>query len=200
MCSEVFEKAVLGSEGAGFWGVFGCDQGMHCDCYCFLCLFLTLGGEEHDGCAKSYCLTASYIHNIHASEHPIHEYSYKSMQMSPLGDRVLIKPKEKEEVRWCYMMMMPSLVYISTHKCCSSMFFLQLQKSAGGVILTAGSSGSSMGDSTLTGTVVAVGDEVDVGVAAGDVVLFTKYGSSELETDEGSVNFVVQKSILAKLE
>jgi co-chaperonin GroES (HSP10) len=55
-----------------------------------------------------------------------------------------------------------------------------------------------MGDSTLTGTVVAVGEEVDVGVAAGDVVLFTKYGSSELETDEGSVNFVVQKSILAK--
>eukprot|EP00889_Picochlorum_renovo_P000190 jgi/Picre1/27220/NNA_000189.t1 len=92
------------------------------------------------------------------------------IKMSPLGDRVLIKPKEKEE------------------------------KSAGGVILTGGSSGSSMGDSTLTGTVVAVGEEVDVGVAAGDVVLFTKYGSSELETDEGSVNFVVQKSILAKLE
>lgn len=68
------------------------------------------------------------------------------------------------------------------------------------MILTAGSSGSSMGDSTLTGTVVAVGEEVDVGVAAGDVVLFTKYGSSEIETDEGSVNFVVQKSILAKLE
>jgi hypothetical protein len=28
MCSEVFEKAVLGSEGAGCWGVIGCDQGM----------------------------------------------------------------------------------------------------------------------------------------------------------------------------
>lgn len=92
-----------------------------------------------------------------------------------------------------------SSIYIHTHKCCSNMS-LQLQKSAGGVILTGGSSGSSMGDSTLTGTVVAVGEEVDVGVAAGDVVLFTKYGSSELETDEGSVNFVVQKSILAKLE
>ena len=76
-----------------------------------------------------------------------------------------------------------------------------MQKSAGGVILTAGSSGGSgMGDSTLTGTVVAVGEEVDVGLAAGDVVLFTKYGSNEIETDEGSVNFVVQKSILAKLE
>lgn len=93
-----------------------------------------------------------------------------------------------------------SSIYIHTHKCCSNIFFSQLQKSAGGVILTGGSSGSSMGDSTLTGTVVAVGEEVDVGVAAGDVVLFTKYGSSELETDEGSVNFVVQKSILAKLE
>lgn len=28
VCSEVFEKAVLGSEGAGCWGVIGCDQGM----------------------------------------------------------------------------------------------------------------------------------------------------------------------------
>ena len=90
------------------------------------------------------------------------------IKMAPLGDRVLIKPKEKEE------------------------------KSAGGVILTGGS-GSGMGDGVLTGTVVSVGEDVDVGVTAGDYVLFTKYGSSDIETDEGSVSFVAQKSILAKL-
>jgi co-chaperonin GroES (HSP10) len=72
------------------------------------------------------------------------------------------------------------------------------EKSAGGVIL-AGGSGSGMGDGVLTGTVVSVGEDVDVGVTAGDYVLFTKYGSSDIETDEGSVSFVAQKSILAKL-
>ena len=29
--------------------------------------------------------------------------------------------------------------------------------------------------------------------------MFTKYGSSDIETEEGSVSFVAQKSILAKL-
>lgn len=90
------------------------------------------------------------------------------IKMSPLGDRVLIRPKQKEE------------------------------KSAGGVILTAGAN-AGMGDAVLTGTVVSVGEDVDVDVAAGDMVLFTKYGSSDIETDEGSVSFVAQKSILAKL-
>lgn len=92
------------------------------------------------------------------------------IKMSPLGDRVLIRPKQKEE------------------------------KSAGGVILTAGAAANAgMGDAVLTGTVVSVGEDVDVDVAAGDMVLFTKYGSSDIETDEGSVSFVAQKSILAKL-
>jgi chaperonin GroES len=89
------------------------------------------------------------------------------IKMSPLGDRVLIKPKAKEE------------------------------KSAGGLIL-AGSSSESL-DAALTGTIVAVGDEVEIDVAAGDQVLYTKYGSSDIETDEGNVSFVVEKSILAKL-
>lgn len=100
----------------------------------------------------------------------VHAASLDVIKMSPLGDRVLIKPKEKED------------------------------KSAGGVILTAGAGASAgMGDGVLTGTVVSVGEDVDVGVAAGDLVLFTKYGSSDIETDEGSVSFVAQKSILAKL-
>jgi len=54
-------------------------------------------------------------------------------------------------------------------------------------------------DGALTGTVVAVGDEVDIPIAAGDNVLYTKYGSSDIETDDGDVSFVAQKSILAKL-
>ena len=54
-------------------------------------------------------------------------------------------------------------------------------------------------DAALTGTIVAVGDEVEIDVAAGDQVLYTKYGSSDIETDEGNVSFVVEKSILAKL-
>jgi len=49
------------------------------------------------------------------------------------------------------------------------------------------------------GTVVAIGDEVDLGVVVGDMVLFTKYGSSDLEVPNGEVCFVAQKSILAKL-
>lgn len=93
--------------------------------------------------------------------------SLDMIKMSPLGDRVLIKPKAKEE------------------------------KSAGGLIL-AGSSSESL-DAALTGTIVAVGDEVEIDVAAGDQVLYTKYGSSDIETDEGNVSFVVEKSILAKL-
>jgi co-chaperonin GroES (HSP10) len=51
----------------------------------------------------------------------------------------------------------------------------------------------------IIGTVVATGDEVDCGVAAGDVVLYSKYGTSEVEGGDGNVTFVAQKSILAKL-
>lgn len=54
-------------------------------------------------------------------------------------------------------------------------------------------------DDALVGTVVAVGEDVDVGVAVGDLVLFTKYGSSDIEVPNGEVCFVAQKSILAKL-
>lgn len=49
------------------------------------------------------------------------------------------------------------------------------------------------------GSVVAVGEDVDIGVAVGDMVLYTKYGSSDIEVPNGEVSFVAQKSILAKL-
>lgn len=51
VCSEVFEKAVLGSEGAGCWGVIGCDQGM-LHWYCFF-LAVVVKGEEQDGSTES---------------------------------------------------------------------------------------------------------------------------------------------------
>ncbi|KAI7843931.1 hypothetical protein COHA_002471 [Chlorella ohadii] len=89
-------------------------------------------------------------------------------KMSPLGDRLLVKPQEVES------------------------------KTAGGILLAPTSSGRSMQDA-LVGTVLAVGDDVDVGVAVGDRVLFSKYSSSDLEVPDGEVCFVAQKSILAKL-
>lgn len=54
-------------------------------------------------------------------------------------------------------------------------------------------------DDAHIGTVVAVGEDVDCGVGVGDMVLFTKYGSSDIEVPNGEVCFVAQKSILAKL-
>ncbi|KAI3436540.1 hypothetical protein D9Q98_005957 [Chlorella vulgaris] len=89
-------------------------------------------------------------------------------KMSPLGDRLLVKPQEVEK------------------------------QTAGGILLAPTSSGKSMQDA-LVGTVLAVGDAVDVGVAVGDRVLFSKYSSSDVEVPDGEVCFVAQKSILAKL-
>ncbi|EFN58613.1 hypothetical protein CHLNCDRAFT_140815 [Chlorella variabilis] len=89
-------------------------------------------------------------------------------KMSPLGDRLLVKPQEVEK------------------------------QTAGGILLSPTSSGKSMQDA-LVGTVLAVGEDVDIGVAAGDRVLFSKYGSSDVEVPDGEICFVAQKSILAKL-
>jgi chaperonin GroES len=47
--------------------------------------------------------------------------------------------------------------------------------------------------------VLAKGDDVDVDVAVGDRVLFSKYSSSDVEVPDGEICFVAQKSILAKL-
>ena len=94
-------------------------------------------------------------------------------KMAPLGDRLLVRPRPAEE------------------------------KSAGGVILSAGLSGGATlpQQDALVGTVVAVGEEVALeGVAVGDSVLFTKYSSSDVSLpDGGEVCFVAEKSVLAKL-
>lgn len=72
-----------------------------------------------------------------------------------------------------------------------------MQQSSGGVLLASGSA-PSMQDA-IVGTVVSVGDEVDISVAVGDRVLFTKYGTSDVEAADGTLSFVAQKSILAVL-
>ena len=69
---------------------------------------------------------------------------------------------------------------------------------AGGILL-AGDSKDAMADALL-GEVLAVGAEVDVGVAKGDAVVFSKYSSSDVKLPAGGeVCFVAQKSILATL-
>lgn len=101
------------------------------------------------------------------------EASLDVTKMAPLGDRLLVRPRPAEE------------------------------KSAGGVILSAGlSSGTTMPmQDALVGTVIAVGEEVALeGVAVGDAVLFSKYSSSDVSLpDGGEVCFVAEKSVLAKL-
>jgi chaperonin GroES len=48
--------------------------------------------------------------------------------------------------------------------------------------------------------VVALGDEVDLDVKAGDMVVYQKYAMAEVEVPEGEVLFVAQKSIMAVLQ
>ncbi|PSC72816.1 molecular chaperone [Micractinium conductrix] len=69
---------------------------------------------------------------------------------------------------------------------------------AGGILLTPTSGSKGMQDA-LVGTVLAVGEDCDIGVAVGDRVLFSKYSSSDVEVPDGEICFVVQKSVLAKL-
>jgi chaperonin GroES len=149
---------------------------------------------------------------------PIAEPRLCPSQMSPLGDRLLVKPQEAEKVRsdpalgrvsaFYFFLLDQIMVSDAQHsprqpdkaRVLPFPFFLYFQKvTAGGILLTGSAASNPMQDGLL-GTVVAVGDDVDIGVKAGDRVLFSKYGSSDLEVDGGQVSFVAQKSILAKLE
>jgi co-chaperonin GroES (HSP10) len=66
-------------------------------------------------------------------------------------------------------------------------------------LLLAGGGRDAMQDAQL-GEVLAVGAEVDVGVARGDRVVFSKYSASDVKLPSGGeVCFVAQKSILATL-
>ena len=86
-----------------------------------------------------------------------------ALQLTPLGDRLLVQPREQE------------------------------QQTAGGILLA--SSGKPSLAEAVVGTVLAVGPEVDIGVAAGDQVLFSKYGSSDLEAPKGEVRWREQAGV-----
>jgi chaperonin GroES len=68
---------------------------------------------------------------------------------------------------------------------------------AGGLIMS--TSGTKQIHDAVIGTVVAVGEDVEITVAKGDTVLFSKQGSSDVPVPDGEVCFVQQRSILAKL-
>ena len=51
----------------------------------------------------------------------------------------------------------------------------------------------------VIGQVLAVGSEVEVKVAKGDTVVYSKYSTSDIPAPGGDVTFVAQKSILAVL-
>ena len=72
-----------------------------------------------------------------------------------------------------------------------------MQQTAGGILLTTSSTPKM--DDALIGSVVAVGEEVDCGVDVGDQIMYTKYGSSDIEGPDGELSFVAQASILAKI-
>lgn len=74
---------------------------------------------------------------------------------------------------------------------------LPLQESTGGVLLPS-SATKTMGDALL-GEVVAVGDDVDLGVKVGDTIVYQKYSSADVETGAGDLTFVAAKSVLATL-
>lgn len=51
----------------------------------------------------------------------------------------------------------------------------------------------------VIGTVLAVGNEVNVKVNKGNTIVYSKYSTSDIPSPEGDVTFVAQKSILAVL-
>lgn len=89
-------------------------------------------------------------------------------KMSPIHDRVLVKPIEEEA------------------------------RTPGGILLPKGPPKAN--SDAHIGEVIAVGDEVDLPVAKGDMIVFQKYAMAEVEIKEGQILFVAQRSILAKLE
>ncbi|MEW5301262.1 MAG: hypothetical protein WDW36_004132 [Sanguina aurantia] len=49
------------------------------------------------------------------------------------------------------------------------------------------------------GEVIAIGNEVKLSLAKGDMVIFQRYATAEVDVPEGNVLFVAEKSIMAKL-
>jgi chaperonin GroES len=72
------------------------------------------------------------------------------------------------------------------------------QRTAGGILLP--SAPPKANSDAHFGEVLAVGGEVKLGVAPGDVIVYNKYAMAEVEVPEGEVVFVAEKSVLGKLE
>jgi chaperonin GroES len=94
------------------------------------------------------------------------------VNIRPLDDRVVVKPEEAEE------------------------------KTAGGIVLP-----DSAKEKPQRGTVVAVGpgklldngNRGTLSVAVGDVVIYGKYGGSDIEVDGNEVKILRESDILAKV-
>ncbi|GIL86242.1 hypothetical protein Vretimale_13722 [Volvox reticuliferus] len=89
-------------------------------------------------------------------------------KMTPIHDRVLIRPIEEEA------------------------------RTAGGILLP--KAPPKPNSDAHIGEVLAVGSDVSLGLAKGDVVVFQKYAMAEVEVKEGQILFVAEKSIMGKLE
>jgi chaperonin GroES len=94
------------------------------------------------------------------------------MSLKPLGDRVLVKAIEQDEV------------------------------TASGIVLP-----DTAKERPSRGTVIAVGegrfvegDRVPVEVAAGDEVIYSKYGGTEIKVDGEDVLILSEHDILAKVQ
>lgn len=96
----------------------------------------------------------------------------KTISLRPLDDRVIVRPNEAEET------------------------------TAGGIVLP-----DSAREKPQRGTVVAVGpgklldsgNRGELSVAVGDVVIYGKYGGSEIEIDGEEMKILRESDILAKI-
>ncbi len=95
------------------------------------------------------------------------------IKLSPLGDRVVVKPAGREE------MTKSGLVLPDTAK----------EKPQRGTIVAAG-----------PGRRDEDGDRIELDVKVGDVVLFAKYAGTEFKLDDEDLLILAEKDILAVIE
>jgi chaperonin GroES len=84
--------------------------------------------------------------------------------MSPLHDRILVKPIEEEA------------------------------KTAGGILLPKGPPKAN--SDAHFGTVISMGEGVELPLKKGDNIVYQKYAMAEVEVPDGDLVFVAQKSVM----